>query len=123
MEEKLLGENKGIAEAAEDTKNHDSSAEIRRITLDAARMTARISLHTYLREKMELPGHYGENLDALYDVLTDIMVETEIRLDHVEALQNTEPFGLSVLRVFREAAQENGCLTLTENITEKGENE
>ena len=97
--------------------------EKRRITLDAARMTDKLSLHTYLREQMELPDHYGENLDALYDVLTDIGVETEIRLDHGDALQHTSPFGRTVLRVFREAAQENTCLTLTENITEKGEDE
>ncbi|MBQ1208593.1 MAG: barstar family protein [Lachnospiraceae bacterium] len=122
MGEKLMGEDRERAGVPENMKIHVSSAEIRRIMLDGARMTDRDSLHAYLREQMELPSYYGENLDALHDVLTDIGIETEIRLSHADELWESR-FGQLVLRVFRESAQENDCLTLTEIMTEKGEDE
>ena len=122
MGEKLMGEDRERAGAPENMKIHVSSTEIRRIMLDGARMTDRDSLHAYLREQMELPSYYGENLDALHDVLTDIGIETEIRLSHADELWESR-FGQLVLRVFRESAQENDCLTLTEIMTEKGEDE
>lgn len=36
--------------------------------------------HDYLIRKLDLPDYYGRNLDALYDCLTDIGVETQIEL-------------------------------------------
>lgn len=36
--------------------------------------------HEYLKEKLDLPDYYGKNLDALYDCLTEIGVETEIEI-------------------------------------------
>ena len=36
--------------------------------------------HNYLKEVLNFPDYYGKNLDALYDCLTEIGVETEIKL-------------------------------------------
>ena len=34
--------------------------------------------HDYLKKALNFPEYYGKNLDALYDCLTEISVETEI---------------------------------------------
>ena len=34
------------------------------------------ALHIYLQYRLGLPAHYGRNLDALYDCLTEIPGET-----------------------------------------------
>ncbi len=36
--------------------------------------------HDYLKKALNFPNYYGKNLDALYDCLTDIGVDTEIVL-------------------------------------------
>lgn len=40
--------------------------------LDAACMQGRKETHEYLKKVLNLPDYYGENLDALYDCITDM---------------------------------------------------
>ena len=41
------------------------------IILDGARMLNQRAAHDHLAEALSLPEHYGRNLDALYDLLTE----------------------------------------------------
>ena len=54
--------------------------------LDGNNITDKDTLHDVLASALPLPDWYGRNLDALYDCLSDIREETEIRLLHKEAL-------------------------------------
>lgn len=40
--------------------------------LDAKCMQERKEAHAYLKKELNLPDYYGNNLDALYDCLTDM---------------------------------------------------
>lgn len=75
--------------------------------------------HAYLREKLNLPEHYGCNLDALYDCLTEISEETVANL----FFSDNEPtlFQQGVLSVFQDAARENGFLQLFAFYPEENE--
>lgn len=89
-------------------------AELRReFILDAGMVTDRESLHRYLKEQLELPEYYGNNLDALYDVLTEMGEETLIIVVNgrcfPEVLGN---YGKSLIQVFREAEDENPHLAI-----------
>ncbi len=42
------------------------------INLDFDKYTSSRQVHDYLHWELDLPDHYGNNLDALYDCLTDI---------------------------------------------------
>ncbi len=57
------------------------------VVLDGRKMTDKMTLHNYLREQCGFPEYYGNNLDALYDVLTDREEPLEIRLEHAEELK------------------------------------
>lgn len=48
--------------------------------LDARRMDTE-GVHSYLRALLPLPDYYGNNLDALYDCLTDLS-ETQLIVTH-----------------------------------------
>ncbi len=43
----------------------------RRFVIDLAGVRSAMRLHAILAEKLPLPEHYGRNLDAFYDVLTE----------------------------------------------------
>ena len=76
------------------------------IILDASRLSDRQAAHAYLREQLNLPNYYGNNLDALYDCLTDLSVPTTI---HVENWPE-EDYMQRALAVLRDAAEENELL-------------
>ena len=79
------------------------------IILDAACMTRQEEAHAYLKAVLSLPAHYGENLDALYDCLTDLS-EGEIHFVNLEA---AGPYFEKILPVFRDAEAENPRLRLS----------
>ena len=90
------------------------------IVLDAKRFKGRSRAHAYLKEALRLPDYYGKNLDALYDCLGDIGEETVIVVP--EAIQNKEylgEYGNTMLRVFKDAAEENGMLKVVIKDTPK----
>lgn len=92
------------------------------IVLDGGAADDRKELHRYLRERLELPETYGCNLDALYDLLTDICGETVIRLERPRLFVNRlGRYGKRLLQVFRDAAEANGSLTV-EYDDDKAEN-
>lgn len=51
---------------------------MRKIVLTFSGVASKENVHTYLKEKLELPEYYGNNLDALYDCLTDFCEPTAV---------------------------------------------
>ena len=86
---------------------------MKRIVLDAGKMTDPGALHAHLAQLLELPEYYGANLDALYDCLTELGEETEIVVPLQAAdAQHLGSYGRQLLGVFKEAAEVNSCLRL-----------
>ena len=81
--------------------------------IDGAAVATRDELHDALKRQLALPDWYGRNLDALYDCLTDIREDTEIRLVHADELSACLGAYAGVLQtVLRDAADENPRLRL-----------
>jgi ribonuclease inhibitor len=57
------------------------------VVIDGKKMIDKATLHAFLKEQCHFPDYYGNNLDALYDVLTDRTEPLEIRLEHAEELK------------------------------------
>ena len=84
------------------------------ITLNGKAMVDRPAAHSHLAERLDLPTYYGRNLDALYDVLTDIGEETQIILeDPAAVVENLGKYGEALLSTMQEAAEENPHLIIT----------
>lgn len=79
-------------------------SEMNHIELYAQQMTDRAACHDHLAEAFGFPQWYGRNLDALYDLLTQIDIPTTIRLNHCQLL---EGYGKRLLKVLAQAAAHN----------------
>ena len=86
---------------------------MRTITLDLERMTSVPALHKYLRSALALPAHYGANLDALYDCLTEIVEPTQIIVPANVADNEKLGWYGELLQVLQDAAEENENLQVT----------
>lgn len=86
---------------------------MRTIQIQVNAMKSLDQAHTYLAQLMGFPAYYGRNLDALYDMLTEISQDTQVILP--KALGDDHYLGLDgtyIIRVFQEAAQNNPKLHL-----------
>jgi len=64
--------------------------------------------HEYLKELFEFPEYYGENLDALYDCLSELD-DTEVIVINMDEIDD---FSCDILSVFDEVAEDYGNIAL-----------
>ena len=68
--------------------------------LNGKRMRYNKSTHEYLKRKLQFPDYYGNNLDALWDMLTTINAPIEIILLNDEAVyENLGEWGEELVKV------------------------
>ncbi len=72
--------------------------------IDCTGIETRPQLHKVLADTLSFPDWYGENLDALHDVLTAIVSPTQLVLEHWDSFA---PLGRGFRRVLEDAAEEN----------------
>ncbi len=69
------------------------------VILDGKQIRDRAQLHEKLAAALDFPEWYGKNLDALYDCLSDIRMDTVIRLVDEDVLE--EHLGDYAHRLYR----------------------
>ena len=81
--------------------------------IDGAAIETREQLHDALSRQLSFPDYYGRNLDALFDCLTDLAEETELRLVRRDELFAHLGVYADILQnVLRDACEENPHLRL-----------
>ena len=80
------------------------------VVIDFSKCKYPMQLHNEIREKLELPEWYGNNLDALWDMLTGF-IETPINIKVIfkpenESVENLKESVLIIIETFKEAAEE-----------------
>ena len=78
------------------------------IFLDCNKMTSKPEAHKYIKEMLKFPGYYGENLDALWDLLsTKSKVISIFLLNEEKLYENLGDYGKQMAEVFKEASAIN----------------
>ena len=78
---------------------------MRRI-IDGAAMTSRADAHAELARALEFPEYYGNNLDALWDIVS--ATDANLALIHPAPMLNAlGVYGCKLLQTLFEAAAEN----------------
>lgn len=78
------------------------------IMLDGKEMINEIKTHQILKEKLDLPDYYGENLDALWDCLTGwvSLPLTIVWSNFKDSKKQLGNFADELLQTFKEAKDE-----------------
>ena len=63
-------------------------------------------VHDFLRQQLDFPEYYGENLSALYDCLTDLGEDTRLVIDWEQVEDEVLLDGLERMAEVRQDAQE-----------------
>ena len=82
---------------------------MRKVILDFKPIKTREDVHKYLAMMLDLPDYYGENLDALYDCLTEMSEDTVVGFFEAEdpASSPVSSYLGRVKLVMRDAEEEN----------------
>lgn len=80
--------------------------------LDGSKMTNREEAHLYLKKELDFPAYYGMNLDALFDVLTDIGKPTLLKFINWHDLLAMGEYGKNMQNTILDADKENPYLTI-----------
>ena len=80
-------------------------------TIDCTQIRTKEDLHRIFRETLGFPEWYGNNLDALYDCLTEISGRVRL-LDWDAAEIQLGPYGKNAKKVIAAAALRNTDLDL-----------
>ncbi len=83
---------------------------MRKVILDFKPIKTREDVHKYLAMMLDLPDYYGENLDALYDCLTEIGEDTVVGFFEMDPGDGRPPISEYLHRikmVMRDAEEEN----------------
>lgn len=77
------------------------------IRLDISHIHTVRALHIYLAYMLDLPAHYGRNLDALHDVLSEESDSVHIVLAGEPASEEMTAYLPRLVRVMEDGAQGN----------------
>lgn len=79
---------------------------MREFIIDGKMMTSKQAMYTHLNRIFSFPNHFGNNLDALWDVLTEENEPTVIYFKHIEELiDHLDGYGEKVVQVFQNLEQ------------------
>ena len=87
--------------------------------LDFTNVGTKEELHALLKRELAFPEYYGNNLDALYDCLTQMPL-CMISLHHIEALECLGDYALSFAETLEAAASDNLRLIMIYVTDEEG---
>ena len=86
---------------------------MKEITINCCAFLSRSDLHRVIADALAFPNHYGSNLDALHDCLTEIAEETIISLANwKDAEEKLGTYAHSARRTILDAANENTNLAI-----------
>ena len=80
---------------------------MKRIKLDGKKMLTKEQAHKYIKNKLNLPYYYGNNLDALWDILNEINEMYLLIINKDYLYRNLNDYGEDIINVFKDYAQKN----------------
>lgn len=78
-----------------------------KIKIDCKKIKTQEAFHSFMKRRFDFPNYYGENLDALWDCLTEKR-DLHIKLiDSRWLIYNLGDYGQKILDLFQDLKEEN----------------
>ena len=86
-----------------------------KIILDGRDYTSKEAFHKDMKSKFDFPDFYGENLDALWDLLSE-KNSLDIEIKHSsDLIKNLGDYGKQIINLFIDLGEEGFTVTLDED--------
>ena len=86
---------------------------MKELIINSANIRSVEDFHKYIKESLDLPSYYGENLDALWDVLSSYSDKLRIVLTkHNLLVENLGQYGEDLIDLFHDLKEENDNIEL-----------
>ena len=82
------------------------------ILLDGRCLKQKDRAHRYLKRKFQFPDYYGNNLDAMWDLLTENCEPMTVIVRYSRPLLEEEGYGARILRVLGQVEEEREGFSL-----------
>ena len=79
---------------------------MKNIIIDFKNINSRKDFYREFREKCELPEYFGDNLDALWDILTSGELDFPVAISFVNFNKNKNEFFKALYELLRDAEKE-----------------
>ena len=91
---------------------------MKKITVDLSNIQTPGGMHAYLAFAMDFPAHYGRNLDALHDQLTEISEPMQLCIRRPALLSpEMTAFFPRLSLMLHDVQEENECLEIFFELT------
>lgn len=81
---------------------------MKELLVDGKFMQSKEAMYTHLTRVLSLPSYFGNNLDALWDILTESEEQTQINFINVDLAQEyLGDYGKKLIKLFKELEIEN----------------
>lgn len=100
---------------ADPVKKESEAVPGKNVVLNGARMRSDKGAHAYISRKLKFPSYYGNNLDALYDMLSTLGEPMTITIKNTQKLRSKlGDYGQAILNTFSDAKKANANIKVIE---------
>lgn len=86
---------------------------MRTMVIDGDFMVTKDLMYAHLNRIFSFPSYFGDNLDALWDVLNESNEPTIVEFTHVNAVvEHLGVYGEKLVSLFHQLDEENECYTV-----------
>lgn len=86
---------------------------MRIMVIDGDFMVTKSLMYAHLSRVFSFPAHFGNNLDALWDVLNECSEPTTVEFTHVEhVVEHLGTYGEKLVALFQKLGDEHSCYTV-----------
>ena len=111
--DKKTGEKKAAPKVSGANSKKPAMADVARVAIDCSAFSTKAKIHEAFHQEPAFPEYKGNNLDAMYDMLSSIGEQTELTVKNLSTWEAApESYRTNIRKLLERADRENPKLTV-----------